>query len=112
MECGILMFESIAVVENSGNAAIGVCFEPWGMTHQLTPGQTFRVVATSTIEGQLEIAKGTDLIAVYGWQGSTIRVFRGEALVGAFSTPVPELPPRQTVRSFIETMFGGPGEPR
>jgi hypothetical protein len=67
-------------------------------------------VASSAIEGQLEVTKDAGVVAVYGWQGSTMRVYRGEELVEDFSTPVPKVPPRQSMRSFIESLFGGPRE--
>lgn len=109
------MFEQTANIENPSREAIVVCFEPWGMCHQLLPGQSFRVVAASSIEGQLEIEQGSAAISVYGWQGSTMRVYRGEELIDEFSTEVPAFPPGMTAKSLIELLFRDPGmnaEPR
>jgi len=57
----------------------------------------------------MEIAQTDGSAAVYGWTGSTLRVYKGDVLVDDFSSVFPELPPSMSPRSFVEFMFGGPG---
>ena len=81
------------VVTNPGPAPLQVWFEPWGMPHPLQPGEAFRVVGRSQQPGRMELVASDGSVAVYGWPGSTLRVYNGEVLVDDFSTVFPELPP-------------------
>ena len=105
------MFEDTQVVTNPGPDLLQVWFEPWGMPHSLPPGESFRVVGRSSEAGRMEVVKADGAVAVYGWPGSTLRVYNGDALVDDFSTVFPELPPGMSPRSFVEKMFGGAGGP-
>ncbi len=106
------MFEVIEQITNTSELPVEVWFEPWGMPHPLQPGEAFRVVAQSEQQGQLEIEHKSSAIAVYGWPGCTMKVFRGEELVDDFSFKFPELPPGMSAKTFIGFMFGGPGGPK
>ena len=106
-----VVFEDSQVVTNSGPGPIEVWFEPWGMVHSLPPGESFRVVGRSLQTGRMEVVEADGSVAVYGWPGSTLRVYNGEVLVDDFSVVFPELPPGMSPRSFVEFMFGGPGGP-
>ena len=107
-----MMVECIKSIENRGTGPIEVWFEPWGMAHSLPPGQSFRVVAISDQPGQVEIVREEKHIAVYGWVGCTMQVYRGDDLVDDFSIKFPEmLPPGMSTKEFIGFMFGGPGGP-
>ena len=81
------------------------------MPHQLPPGESFRVIGRSPQPGRMEVVPAEGIVAVYGWPGSTIRVFNGEVLVDDFTIVFPELPPSLSTRGFVEFMFGGPGGP-
>ena len=105
------VFEDVQVVTNPGPGPLQVWFEPWGMPHPLPPGESFRVVGRSTQLGQMEIVEADGSVAVYGWPGSTLRVYNGEVLVDDFGVVFPELPPGMSSRKFVEFMFGGPGGP-
>ncbi len=105
------VFEDTQVVTNSGPGPLQVWFEPWGMPHSLPPGESFRVVGRSPQAGRMEVIEADGSVAVYGWPGSTLRVYNGEVLVDDFSIVFPELPPGMSPRSFVEVMFGGAGGP-
>ena len=104
-------FEDTQVVTNPGPGPLQVWFEPWGMPHSLAPGEAFRVVGRSTQTGRMEVVAADGFVAVYGWPGSTLRVYNCEVLVDDFSIVFPELPPGMSPRGFVEFMFGGPGGP-
>lgn len=105
------VFEDTQVVVNPGPGPLQVWFEPWGMPHALPPGESFRVVGRSPQPGRMEVVEADGSVAVYGWPGSTLRVFNGDALVDDFNIVFPELPPGMSPREFVEFMFGGPGGP-
>jgi hypothetical protein len=105
------VFEVVEEITNPHEESLEVWFEPWGMPHTLTPGQSFRVVAVSEEQGRLEVEREGSRVAVYGWPGCTMRVYRGEELVDDFSIKFPGLPPGVSTKSFIGFMFGGPGGP-
>jgi hypothetical protein len=104
-------FEDMQVVTNTGATPLQVWFEPWGIQHPLKPGESFRVEGRSAEAGQLEVVEADSTIAVYGWPGSTLRVYSRETLVDDIDIVLPELPPGMSPRSFVEFMFGGPGGP-
>lgn len=106
------MFEVVEVISNPLDEPLEVWFEPWGMPHTLTPDLSFRVVAMSDRQGELEIVWDGSQIAVYAWPGSTMRVYCGEQLIDDFSIVCPELPPGTSTKSFTGFMFGEPGAPK
>jgi hypothetical protein len=105
------MTEETRFITNPGPAVLQVLFEPWSMLHELPAGETFRIVGTSPQQGSMEVVETNDLVTVYGWPGSTLQVFQGEALLDdpALYIGVPDLPPGMSMRAFTELMFGGPG---
>jgi hypothetical protein len=105
------MFEVVETLANPHAEPIEVWFEPWGMPHMLPPGQLFRVVAISEQKGQLDVEWEGSRVAVFGWPGSTMRVYCGDELIDDFSMKFPELPTGMSTRSFIGLMFSGPGGP-
>jgi hypothetical protein len=105
------MFESIETISNPLAEPLEVWFEPWGTTHTLAPGPSFRIVAVSEERGELEVVRDGANVAVHAWPGSTMRVYCGDLLVEDFSIKFPDLPPGMSTRSFIGFMFGGPGGP-
>ena len=104
------MFKDVRILTNPGPTPLHVWFEPWGMSHMLQPGESFRVVGQSSKAGHLEIVQSDGSLAVYAWAASTLQVFNGSELVDDYNIVVPELPQDMSTRSFIEFMFGGPGE--
>jgi hypothetical protein len=107
------MFEVIEVVENLSTQPLEVWFEPWGMPHDLPPGETFRVIATAEEPGELEITYEDHRATVYGWAGCTMRVYCGDDLVDDFNIKFPPLPNKGiSTKTLIHALFGGPGFPR
>ncbi|GDX97078.1 hypothetical protein LBMAG47_27430 [Planctomycetia bacterium] len=103
--------EDVKVVSNPGSNSLEVWFEPWGMSHSLLAGESFRVVGRSDQPGELEVVAADGAVAVYAWPGSTVMVYKGDTLVDDFNIVFPELPPGMSARGFVEFMFGGPGGP-
>ena len=81
------------------------------MPHHLPPGQSFRIVAASDRQGELEVVWDDLRVVVYAWSGATIRVYRNDQLVDDFGIVAPELPPGTSTQSLIRSMFGGSSEP-
>jgi hypothetical protein len=73
----------------------------------MNAGATFVVRAEGPSIGDLEIAMSDDAVAVWGWVGSTVSVSEDNRIVAQGRTPVPAVPSRRTVRSFVEGL-GGP----
>jgi hypothetical protein len=66
--------------------------EPWGETFPMPAGATFDIVAEGPADGELEITVEEACITVWGWTGSTVRLFHdGRELgkPGHSSVPVP-----------------------
>jgi len=71
-------------------------------------GETFKFFAQSDEEGSFEVEFNEDMILVYGWSGSTVKVFcdREELRAGDGERPiVPAIPDGHTVSSFMGFMF-------
>ena len=105
------LIEDVQVITNAGSNLLQVWFEPWGMPHPLPPGESFRVIGRSPQPGRMEIVEADGSVAVYGWPGSTLRVYNGDVLVDVFDIVLPVLPPGMSTQGFVEFMFGGPGGP-
>jgi len=68
--------------------------EPWGEQYQMPPGAVFTVVARSPGPGHYEIQVAKGRITVFGWEGSTVELFRNGEVLGAHSgEPRPTPPP-------------------
>lgn len=68
--------------------------EPWGDEISLLPDKAVEVRAIGPLGDCLAVEQMPSDIALYGWPGSTLRVFDGELLVLDLSIPAPETPPR------------------
>jgi hypothetical protein len=102
------MHEIMETAKNEGAADRIIVVEPWGMPLQIPPGHTFRIIARAPTPGQLEIVQAAEAIIVYAWPGSTVDVVDGELLVHRFATPVPAVPPGQSVKEFLDLLLGPP----
>lgn len=103
------MFESRETVRNDTPEPVTIWLEPWGWEHTIPPNSSIQVVAVSPSGGQLEVVDDGETIAVYGWSGSTMKIYRDDELDDVF-IPLPDLG-QMTARSFVENIFGGPGGP-
>ena len=102
------MHEIIETVRNEGNGDCTVVIEPWGMPLQLPAGHTFTVIARAPVAGELEVTRDGEALVIYAWPTSTVEVFDGDLLVERFATPVPSVPPGQSVKRFLDHVFGRP----
>jgi hypothetical protein len=100
------MHEVVETIRNEDAADCRVVIEPWGMPLRLPPGRAFKLVAKAPADGKLEIVRKTATVIVYAWPGSTVDVFDAVQLVQQFATPVPTVPRGQSVRGFLDMMFG------
>ena len=105
-----LMFESQETIRNDSVEPMTIWLEPWGFEHTIPPNSSIRAVAVSPIEGRLEVADYGDTLAIYGWSGATLKVYRDNELVDDVTMPLPDLG-QMSARTFVEKIFGGPGGP-
>lgn len=100
---------SVTIANRSGSTA-EVWVEPWGDFVVVKAGEAFRVAAEAEEPGELEIEYGGAVggITVWAWPGSTVRCYVGdeEPKPGAFSLPVPGVPPGMTTSAFLRLMLG------
>lgn len=100
-------FSATEIIENTSGDPIEAWFEPWGMSHTLPAGGSFRVEAVSERPGQLEVERQGGRVAVYAWPGCTMRVYSGDLLIDDFTGKVPDTPPGMSTRGFLRLMLGG-----
>ena len=101
------MYQSVEFVDNPTEQAIQVILEPWGLSIPLPANASFKVVARSPHEGQMEREDTSDGVIVYAWPGSTISVYQDNKLVEEIPIAVPSVPDGMNVRSFLGMVFGG-----
>jgi hypothetical protein len=101
--------ESSIRVHNASDRVIEVWLEPWGDFVPLGAGAAIRVAATADAAGELEVVWRPSDVTVYAWPTASVRVFAAdgaELKAGAFTVPVPAVPPGATVRSFLGLILG------
>ncbi len=80
-------------IQNRFSHHITLSVEPWGSTFPMEPGEVFDVVAQGPVGGVLELVVRTDYIAIWGWSGSLVTVYRdGERLDRPDDRPQPRVP--------------------
>ena len=73
---------------NPREAAVQLVIEPWGETYSIPPDDAVDIKAWGPEGEALEIAHEPEAIVVWGWPGSTVRVFHNaEELGGAHGRP-------------------------
>ena len=101
--------ESSIRIANGSSEGIEVWLEPWGDSVPLAGGGTLRIVATATEEGQFEVVWRAGDVTVYAWPTASVRVYAlddSEVKPGSFASPVPQVPPGASVRSFLGVVLG------
>lgn len=63
-------------IKNSRGIPLTLHLEPWGDQIELPPDVALDVVAKASNEGAFEINLGDDHIAVWGWTGSILSVYK------------------------------------
>jgi hypothetical protein len=84
-------------LRNSSERELKLFLEPWGEEYRMPPNLALNVVAHGPRGDCLEVEFALDRVTVYGWSGSTVALFDGEAELGDGSRerePVPPTPSR------------------
>ena len=66
----------VVPLRNEGLRPLTVVLEPWGIRHNVMPGEQVFVIAQSPWEGELEAVREADAITFYGWSESRVAVVR------------------------------------
>jgi hypothetical protein len=74
---------------NPLDTELHLVLEPWGETYSIPPDGAIDLKAHGPKGDALEIAHESDAIIVWGWPGSTIRVFRGSEELGSVQSRPP-----------------------
>ena len=76
---------------NPRETQVQVVLEPWGEIYAIAPDESVDVEVRGPAGEVLEIAHEAESIVVWGWPGSTARVFQGEQELGSAQgrPPVP-----------------------
>ena len=75
-------------VTNEQDGAITLYLEPWAEEHVIAPNISLELIGSGP-PGQFEVAACRDGLTVYGWSGSTVRVFRDGVEVSVASGEIP-----------------------
>lgn len=74
---------------NPLDTTLQLILEPWGETYSIPPDGAIDIKAHGPTGDALEIAHESDAIIVWGWPGSTMRVFRGAEELGSMQSRPP-----------------------
>lgn len=75
-------------VTNEQEQAITLYLEPWAEEYVIEPNGSLDLLGSGP-PGQFEVAACRGGLTVYGWSGSTVRVFRGGVDVSEGSGEIP-----------------------
>jgi hypothetical protein len=76
-------------VWNSKSTPLSLVLEPWGEQFTVAPESGVDVVGEGPADGRFEVSVQDDGIAVYGWTGSTVEIFRDGEILEPFSDQAP-----------------------
>jgi hypothetical protein len=76
-------------VENVGKHPIEFALEPWGEVFSVAPGEVVQIVFEGPQGKPICVEHSEARIVVWGWEGSTARLFRDGAELGVARTRVP-----------------------
>ena len=79
-------------IRNGQPLAVQFVLEPWGEIYTMPTGAVFLVIASALRMGELEVDCTQDSITVYGWPGSTVRLFHDDTELGSGSGMRSEVP--------------------
>jgi len=105
------MFEVAEVVNNPGAEPLELWCEPWAESIRVAPGRRLTIVGKSPREGRFEVERTESGVVIYAWPGSTAVVYDEGTVVRTFPTPVPDIPAGMSMKGFVGSLFGGPGQP-
>jgi hypothetical protein len=105
------MYEYVVRLQAPDDRMLYIWFEPWAEGLGVPAGMVIELRASSPLEGQLDIDRTEERTAVYGWPGSTLRVFANEEVAHSFNQAVPDVGRKLSVRESITMLFGPPPVP-
>ena len=79
-------------ISNSKAGPITFTLEPWGETYSLDAGDVFVLIFQGPDGDGPEVDIGEERITVWGWTGSTVRLFKGDEELGAGPVEKPRVP--------------------
>lgn len=91
------------LIANDSSDPIELGLEPWGMYLSIAPHQSVEVVAESRQAGDLEVVRELRSVVVYGWPGSTLKVYCNGHVVHEELVAMPGIPEGLSMRQFIES---------
>ena len=105
------MFEYVVTLQAPVDRMLHLWFEPWAEGLGFPPGMAIELRASSKLEGQLELDRTEERTSVYGWPGSTLRVFVNGEVVHSFDQAVPDIVTTLSVKETVSMVFGPPPMP-
>ena len=88
-------------ITNDSTEPIELGLEPWGMYLSIAPHQSLEVVAESPQAGDLEVVSETQSVVVYGWPGSTLKVYCEGRVIHEEAVTMPGIPEGMSMREFM-----------
>lgn len=92
------------IITNEFTEPIDLGLEPWGMYLSIAPHQSLEVVAESPQAGDLEVVSEKQSVVVYGWPGSTLKVYCDGKVIHEEPVPMPGIPEGMSMREFMGTV--------
>lgn len=102
-----MIYRSSILLNNSSEKEIVLHIEPWGEQIPMPVGCKLRIVAESTEAGEFEVEYLENSIMVWGWTGSTYKIYGDGQELGRDCPAVPPAPKGQSVSSFIRWLIKG-----
>ena len=98
-------FQDSFVFRNEEDKPVEIMLEPWAPVFLVEIGETLRLIGVSPVAGGFEGTREGNFITLYGWEGSTVKVYKGEDLIEDCSTAFPSLSNGMSPREFVDWMF-------
>ena len=103
-------YKSSVQITNSAKDSKLLILEPWAEEFEILSGKTFEFVGEGEKEGKFEVEFTENVIIVFGWQGSRVKIFcDGEEINNGASGKVaaPIFSEGRSLSSFVKFMFYG-----
>lgn len=82
----------IVRIVNPSDAEMTFILEPWGETYPMPPHAEFVITGSGPEGDGPEIACTANVVTVWGWPGSVLRVFHREVELGPAGVARPPMP--------------------
>lgn len=103
-----MKYKSSAQVTNSAQDSKLLILEPWAEEFEILSGETFKFIGESEKKGSFEVEFSEDTIIVFGWDGSTVKVFCNSEQINSGASgkiAVPIFSEGRSFSSFVKSMF-------